>query len=608
MTLQKGSLVIFKKKPAVVTACSDKIDIEIAGGGSKSVRDKDVMLLHDGPAKLSDLNPLENPELDDTLEMLSEESVSFEEFAELLYGEFTPVSAWSAWLLLEEGRYFTGDFESVSARSKEDIEAEQQAELEKEQVKLQRAEFIERVRTGNLQSDDFVHMRDVENLALGKTAGSGVMKDLSMEQTPEKAHQLLLKTGVWDCWIDPWPSRAGVPLDDPEFQVPELPEESREDLTAMEAFAIDDEGNQDPDDAISYDGELLWVHIADVAALVTPGSDIDKEAEARGANLYVPEKIVHMLPPGMTGVLGLGLTAESVALSFGLSIGADGTPDLKKIVPSRIKVTRLSYEQAEPMLDSGKLKEIYDVVSRFHNKRIASGAVNIGLPEVKIKVEGESSDDKQVMIKPLPSLKSREMVTDAMTAAGMAIALYCDTHGIPIPYAVQPEPDVEITVPDNYAAMLATRKSFSPTTMQLVPGRHFGLGLDAYTRATSPLRRYSDLLVHQQIRAHISGGELLSSDEISGKIAVAERAAMDLRKTERIANEYWKLVYLQNNPDWTGKAVAVDKMDDRVTLLVPALAYEFKSRLGSKTELNSEFDISINSIQLPGLTARFNIH
>ena len=84
-----------------------------------------------------------------------------------------------------------------------------------------------------------------------------------------------------------------------------IPEENRVDLTHLPAFAIDDEGNQDPDDAIGIDGNKLWVHIADVASLVTPDSAVDMHARGHATTLYLPEKTVTMLPPPQPVCSGL---------------------------------------------------------------------------------------------------------------------------------------------------------------------------------------------------------------------------------------------------------------------------------------------------------------
>jgi len=601
--ITKDCLVLFKKKPAKVLAAGEKVEISISGGDSKSVRPKDVEVIHPGPVSSPNVAAPEKAEIEETLEMLDGETVAFEDFTALLYGDFTPAAAWGAWSLLDEGTYFTGTQESgVTAKSRAEIDAVLQAAAEKDQAKQRRAAFIERVREGKLLSEDAVYMRDVENVALGRAESSSVMRDLQMEQTPEKAHRLLLGTGLWDCWTDPHPSRFSVALEDPDFAVPELPEEERLDLTSLPAYAIDDEGNQDPDDALSFDGELLWVHVADAAALVGPGSEIDVEAMNRGANLYLPEKIVHMLPRGITDKLGLGLSEKSPALSFGLRIGEDGAPKLEKLALTWLKVTRLSYEEAEEKMDEEPFCSINALAERFRRRRLDAGAVQIVLPEVKIRVA-----DHQVDIKLLPDLASREMVADAMMAAGEAVAAFALEKDIPMTFATQPPPDEAFELPETVAGMFSARKMFNPSQVQLFADRHFGLGLERYVRTTSPLRRYSDLLAHQQLRAWLTGKPVIPAEELSGRIAVAERASGEYRKVERTANEYWKLVYLLENPDWQGRAIAVDKMDDRVTLMIPELAYEFKSRLGSKTELNKEFKLTLNTVDLPGMTARFRI-
>ena len=359
LKITKDGLVIYKKKPAKVMTVGEKIDIAVSGGENKSVRPKDVEAIHPGPVGSANVTAPAQAEIDETLAMLDGETVSFADFAALLYGDFTPAAAWGAWQLLDAGVYFSGDLEKgVTAKPRAEIDAVLQAAAEKDQARQRRAEFIDRIRNGKLLPEDAVSMREVENVAWGKTESSGIMRDLQMEPTPEKAHRLLLSVGLWNCWTDPIPARFGITLDDPTFAIPELPEEERLDLTDLPAFAIDDEGNQDPDDALSFDGELLWVHVADVAALIRPDSEIDNEAMHRGANLYLPEKIVHMLPDGITARLGLGLQEKSPALSFGLKIGDDGTPVLEKLAASWVKVTRLTYEEAETRLAAEPLQSI----------------------------------------------------------------------------------------------------------------------------------------------------------------------------------------------------------------------------------------------------------
>ena len=85
------------------------------------------------------------------------------------------------------------------------------------------------------------------------------------------------------------------------------------------------------------------------------------------------------------------------------------------------------------------------------------------------------------------------------------------------------------------------------------------------------------------------------------------RTAAELRRLERTVNEFWKLVYLELHPDWQGQAVVVDRIDSRLTIMLPDLAYEYKLRYGGNTELNSEWQAAVNAVDLPGLTAQFTL-
>ena len=166
-------------------------------------------------------------------------------------------------------------------------------------------------------------------------------------KAPKRAHALLCELGHWNAAVNPYPQRLEVDTRVPQAALPDLPEETRLDLTHLDAFAIDDAGSKDPDDALSWHDNRLWVHVADVAALAPPASDVDLEARARGCNLYLPEGTVPMLPPAATQTLGLGLQAVSPALSFGLEVNADGGIVKTEIVPSWVRVTRLTYGEVE---------------------------------------------------------------------------------------------------------------------------------------------------------------------------------------------------------------------------------------------------------------------
>ena len=122
--LTPGALVLYKIRPARVTEVSDKISLELEGGKTKRVRDKDVELLHPGPlGSLNQLSPQEG-EVREIWELMEEGAMEIGEFSELIYGDYTPATAWAAWQLVAEGLYFEGEPAQIRARPAEQVEQE----------------------------------------------------------------------------------------------------------------------------------------------------------------------------------------------------------------------------------------------------------------------------------------------------------------------------------------------------------------------------------------------------------------------------------------------------------------------------------------------------
>jgi exoribonuclease II len=599
--LRIDSLVLYKGHPARVLSLGEKIEIGLDKGEVKRVRLKDIELLHPGPLRsLAELT-LQAVAFEEAWELLEGGMTHLRELAELLHGHFTPASAWSAWELVAEGLWFTGTPEEIQARPRDQIEADQAHRQAKEMAARDWTAFLARLTAGQPLPEDDERLAEVERLAWGRSEHSRILKALGIDETPENAHRALIQFGFWVPEANPYPARGGLPQGDPCLPVGGLAVEERLDLTHLPAFAIDDEGNQDPDDAISLEGDRLWVHVADVAALIPPDSELDREARARGANQYLPEGMVNMLPPAITERLGLGLQEISPALSLGFTCDLAGELGDLHIQRTWVRVERLSYEVAEGRLDAPPLAAIEALVERFRRRRQANDAAGIELPEVSLRVR-----DGEVVIRPLPRLRSRAMVMDAMLMAGEAVAVFCRDQGIPIPYVTQPAPD-KVEQPTDLAAMYAYRRRFKPSRLVGEPGPHFGLGLPIYTRVTSPLRRYSDLLVHQQLLAWLRGEPLIDAQSVAARVGEAETAAAAVRRSERLSNQHWKLVWLRAHPEWWGDAVVVDRDERKYVLLIPDLALEIRARLQGDPALNSSLRVSPREVDLPALDCRFRI-
>jgi len=608
--LNIGDIVIYHGKGAVVVgADGGKFRIRTVSGEDKSVRDKDLeFLCRGGGASALPAEPPDASEVDcaELAELAGDEKLSFAEFAELAFGEFTPRTALAAYGMLAGGNaWFAGSAsEGVVARPAAEREALLAKRNEKERQQRQRAEFIARVKSGEVLPGDLPMFRDVELVATGESENSRTLKDCGVECTPEKAHELLLKCGVWNDFRDPLPDRAQVDLSDPFLPLPELPDEERCDLTHLEAFAIDDAESHDPDDAISFSDGLLWVHVADPASVVTPGGELDNEAAERGENLYLPEKVAHMLPLAATGKFGLGLNEVSPAISFAVRIGDDGVAALEKMVLSQVRVRRFAYEDAEEVWDGATLSGARLLLEKFRARREAEGALFIRLPEVNIHVDTTA---ETISFAPVPVTPVRELVANAMLAAGSAVAKFASEREIPMPFALQEPP--EIGERDRtLSGMYALRKACKVSRLSTVPGRHSGLALDPYVRVTSPLRRYCDLLAHQQLRRVIAGGELLSASYMEERIAAQLDGTERRRKLEKICNEYWTIVNFKRRPDWSGEAVFVHETDDgRRTFLIPEFAFEFKSRYGGKLRLGDRLTATLVAADPPFARAQFSL-
>jgi exoribonuclease-2 len=343
------------------------------------------------------------------------------------------------------------------------------------------------------------------------------------------------------------------------------------------------------------------VHVADVAALVAPDDAPDREARARGANLYLPEGIVNMLPAAVTERLGLGLQEVSPALSFGMRLADDGTLADIDIRATLIRAQRLTYAEAETRLADAPFAALNTAAERYRARRVASGAAGIDLPEVSVRIQ-----DGEIRIRPIDRHGSRAMVTDLMLMAGEAAARWCSERGLAIPYATQPPPE-SIQQPAGMAAMYAYRRRFKPSRTTIEPTPHFGLGLDAYARATSPLRRYADLLVHQQIRAALAGREPLNAEQVSARAGEADQGGIAVRRAERQSNQHWKLVYLIRHQGWQGEGVVVELGERKDTVLIPSLAMETRLRAKQDLTLDQRVHLGIAEVDLYDLDARFRV-
>ncbi|MBM4285244.1 MAG: VacB/RNase II family 3'-5' exoribonuclease [Deltaproteobacteria bacterium] len=355
----------------------------------------------------------------------------------------------------------------------------------------------------------------------------------------------------------------------------------RADLTHLECFTIDGERTRDFDDALSLEpldeGWRLGVHIADVSALVQPDSPLDREARERATSIYLPEMRLPMLPEAVSeDTLSLVAGEERPALSFLVTLDADARILDWEIAPSLIRVQRrLTYHQVDDLLPGDDdLAALFRLMAAHRDRRLEQGGYELKLPEVWVNFGpgGEitvSSEDQQTA--------SHELVAEAMVLANFLAARFLAQRGAPAIYRAQPEPReaIDTAAAKDLLALWQDRRRLSRVVMDLTPQPHWGLGLEAYTFATSPIRRYLDLVIHRQIMGALTEAGPVYGPEELGRILTDIEPAMrraGALKTRRL--RYWLLKYLSGHTGEKMEALVLEALPYRYKVLIPPLLLE----------------------------------
>ena len=629
---KKDSPVLYKKSCAVIQDFDgDKIIVKFqvapatptgkkAQYATQKVREKDIISLNAESCGsieklLSFTDESISAQIQETYELLvSDEStasapVTFSDLTELLRGSSKSEESWFIYSSLCASLEFSLNEEELKngtisfiPRNQTEIESIKQKKYEKEHEAEIHSAFIARLKERKLNlPDDAKFMNEVENVAFCRAEKSKVMVEAGVTQSPEKAHQLLIDTGIWDITKNPYPTRYGLSMVSAKEGLGTPPEEERLEVPET-AYAIDNEWSADPDDAVAFDGKYLWVHIADPACYVKPDSSIDKVARDKGTTLYLPEGAVRMLAEESLADYALGLQEKSRALSFRLLLREDNSIEECKIFKTFVNVKRLTYQKATELRDTPELKPLFEIARKNIERRKRSGATNIDLPEIHMSVDPET---KKVSISPLVRYEADSMVCEMMLLAGEGAAYFAFNNKIPFPYVSQEAPDVPKEVIPGLAGQFKLLRCMHKRSVGVTPAMHSGLGIAVYSQVTSPLRRYSDLIAHQQLRAYLNGEKLIDKDTMLERISQGDAASIAARKASRLSETHWKLLYLLQNPEWTGSAVCIDHKDEGDLFMIPSLAMQTIIKGLAGTELNQEIQVSARNIDIPTQKVEF---
>lgn len=554
------------------------------------------------PEFLNQVQPYLDPSsLEVAWELLIEdgETVTPDQMANLLFSESAPPQCYAAHCLLSEDKlYFKQKGDAYEPRSAAQVaERKHQMAVESQKAKGQQ-EFLARVeqalqgevvewqridrqrlealeKYATLLADVITLKVNYDSLARACPPPTSVLETMNMlgrSATPQGAFQLLIDLGWWGPHENLFLRRSSISVQFPH-KVLEVAQErldfpstdldtNRLDLTHLKVYTIDDESTTEIDDGLSWevlpDGrERLWVHIADPTRLLVPDDELDLEARKRGSTVYLPTGMIPMFPEVLaTGPMSLVQGKVCCALSFGVILDQVGSVEDYCIHTGLIKPTyRLTYEDVDEMLQLGvqaepEIEAIANWAKIRKNWRYGQGAISINMPEAMIKVK-----DDDINIDILDDSLSRQLVAEMMILAGEVAARYGQTHNIPLPFRGQPQPELPpeeelLQLPAGFVRSCAMRRCMPKSEMSITPVRHAGLGLDTYTQATSPIRRYSDLLTHFQLKAHLRGEGLpFSAEQLKEVMMTVSSATQEATMVERQTNRYYALEYLRRHPE-----------------------------------------------------------
>lgn len=587
------------------------------------------------PKFLEGIQPYLDPSsLEVAWELLVEDGESTDPagMAMLLFSDRSAPLSYAAYYLLSEDKlYFKQKGEVYEPRS-----ASQVAELKHQfaiatQRQLEWQNFLERVQQALVGSPVEWHPTDQVRLeALEKLAAFGdeathrtpaleTLAALGRAETPQAAFQLLVDLHIWNPHENLFLRRSQIPthfstkvldmaqrcITDP----PTDPDSDRLDLTHLKVYTIDDESTREIDDGLSIeflpDGQQrLWIHIADPTRWLSPGDELDLEARRRSTTLYLPTGMIPMFPPELaTGPMSLIQGRICTALSFGVVLSEAGEVQDYTIHASIVKPTyRLTYEDVDEMLQLGlrsepEIEAIASWAKRRQAWRQSQGAISIHMPESSIKVQ-----DDEITIHVLDDSPSRQLVAEMMILTGEVAGRYGQAQQIPLPFRGQTQPELPsdeelMQLPPGPVRYCAIRRCMPRSEVNITPTRHASLGLDFYTQVTSPIRRYTDLLAHFQLKAHLRGDELpFTAEAMQELLQAVSSTAYEATLVERQTNRYWGLEFLRRNSEEVWQALMLRWLREHENLglvLLEDLGLELAMRFSRPVEVGDRLDVKV---------------
>ena len=592
------------------------------------------------PAFLKKVDAFLDPSsLEVAWEILSEDSqaTSPHDLANLLFSEISAVTSYAAYYLLSNDKiYFKQKGDLYEPRSNAQVlELKHQAEAMAQRAKLIE-EFQQKI-SAKLAGEEVTwtvsdrsRLDCLERYALhgdeasDRTSAHDLLTFAKRSKNEQSAFQLLVDLGIWDEHENLNLLRSQVPLkfanevitaaqacfDNP---IEDDMQHLRRDLTHLHIYTIDDISTTEIDDGLSIEtladgGKRIWIHIADPTRWLTPDSPLDRDAKKRGTSVYLPTGVIPMFPIELAaGPMSLIQSKVCHALSFAVDLDESGAVADYEIVASLVKPNyRLTYEDVEEMLQLGvedDLERLADFARLRKKWRVSQGAIEIHLPDTHVKVDSKNGD--RLTLELMEDSFSRQLVAEMMILAGEVAAKFAQTHNIPIPYRYQEQPelppaDTLMQLPSGPVREFAICRCMTKGSLGLYASRHAGLGLEAYSQVTSPIRRYSDLLAHWQIKAFLRNEPLpFTAEMLTEILRMIDPAIWDANQVEKQSVRYWSLEYLRRNKDVVWDALMLDWLRENEKLaliLIEDLGLKLPMRINRAVQVGDNLRIKTGDV------------
>ncbi|MEM7009548.1 MAG: ribonuclease catalytic domain-containing protein [Thermodesulfobacteriota bacterium] len=421
--------------------------------------------------------------------------------------------------------------------------------------------------------------------------------------------EFLIKTGSWHEDEDPLIKRFSITNDFPlkalnqtnEIVAQPFSDEGLEDLTHLKVFSVDDENTQDIDDAISAEqtesGFTIGIHIANVAMYVRKWSALDDEAVRRGETVYLPEHHIHMFPKELIAEK-LSLVKGSIRKALSLLVDFDKEFNLKgyRFTNSKIQISdNISYIKASDYFENDPLgNSIKEIAFSLRGKRKKAGAFIIQLPQLKISVDQDSNVDIR---KNYMNTTAHRVIAEFMILMNRLAGKYLKDNNIPGIYRSQPEAisdDAWSHDENDPLYALHVVKYLRAPRVGLDPAPHKSLGIDVYAQATSPIRRYTDLIIQRQIVSTLQGDEpAYTEDELENLYPKIEIGVRDKRMVERNREKYWVYKHLQSLEGKQIPGVISTFDNSRATVYLTDYLFEAPVFLGSRFNMDENKSINL---------------